>query len=155
MRTAILGIGNLLMEDEGFGIHVVREVAQRSDLPADVEVIDGGTSGLELLPQLHEVDHLIIIDAVRSGQLPGSILCLKGEQIPAFLKTVLSSHQTGVASVIAMMVFQGIVPSRVALFGVEPVRISLGLDLTPKVRARVLDVIKLVFEELELQICVQ
>lgn len=149
MSTAtVLGIGNLLLSDDGAGVHAVKRLVQRYELDDGVKVVDGGTAGMELLPELEGVDDLIVIDAVRTGQPPASIVRLGGDQVPAFFKTKLSPHQTGLSDVLAALAFKGSRPARIVLIGVEPVTLSLGMELSPEVKARLDEVVSLVVAEL-------
>jgi hydrogenase maturation protease len=144
----VLGIGNVLMQDEGVGVHAVKALVQHYDLAENVEVVDGGTTGMELLPLLEGVDHLIVVDAIRVGQPPASVVRLGGAQVPAFFKTKLSPHQIGLSDVLAALAFKGSAPGHVVLIGVEPLQLSLGLELSPEVKARLGEVVNLVVAEL-------
>lgn len=147
-RTVVLGIGNVLMSDEGVGVHAVKTLVQQYELAEDVEAIDGGTTGMELLPELEGVDLLLIIDAIRIGQSPATVVRLEGDQVPAFFKTKLSPHQVGLSDVLAALAFKGSAPGRVVLIGVQPVTLSLGMELSPEVKARLDEVVSLAVAEL-------
>ncbi len=147
-KVVVLGIGNVLLSDEGVGVHAVKALAQQYDLADDVHVVDGGTTGMELVPELDEVEHLIVIDALRIGQPPASIVRLEGDQVPAFFKTKLSPHQVGLSDVLAALAFKGSAPSHVVLIGVQPVTLSLGFELSHAVKARLDEVVSLVVSEL-------
>lgn len=148
IRIVVLGIGNVLMQDEGVGVHAAKALLQHYDLAENVEVVDGGTTGMELLPLLEGVDHLIVVDAIRVGQPPASVVRLEGDQVPAFFKTKLSPHQIGLSDVLAALAFKGSAPGHVVLIGVEPVQLSLGLELSPEVKAHLDEVVNLVVAEL-------
>ncbi|MGE5546172.1 MAG: HyaD/HybD family hydrogenase maturation endopeptidase [Solirubrobacterales bacterium] len=136
MRVVVLGIGNILMSDEGVGVHAVTELAQRYDLPEGVEVLDGGTAGMDCLDQIAEVDLLLIADCMRSpGKAPGTITRLADEQINAWFKTKISPHQVGLSDVLAALNFHGIPPKSVVLVGVQPESFETCMELTPTVRA--------------------
>ena len=147
-RAVILGIGNVLLSDEGVGVHVIKALAQRLEDTSEVEIVDGGTAGMELLPLLERADHLIVVDAIRCGQPPASIVRLEGGQVPAYFKTKLSPHQVGLSDVLAALTFKGTVPGRVVLIGVQPVKLSLGMELSPEVKACLEEVVSLVLAEL-------
>jgi hydrogenase maturation protease len=147
-RVLVLGIGNELLSDEGVGIHALRSFAARHALPEDVEVVDGGTTGMELLPQLEGVELLVVVDAVRAGQPPASIVRLDGDRVPAYFKTKLSPHQVGLSDLLAALAFKGTAPKRVVLIGVQPVSLSVGLELSPEVEARLDEVVGLIVSEL-------
>lgn len=148
MRVVILGIGNVLMTDEGVGVHAVEALQRRYLLPDNVEVVDGGTTGMELLPDLQGADQLIVIDAVRVGREPGAVVRMEGDEVPAFFKTKLSPHQVGLSDVLAALRFSGQEPSRVVLIGVQPVSLGMAMELSPGVAAKMDEVLALVTAEL-------
>jgi hydrogenase maturation protease len=147
-KAIVLGIGNVLLSDEGVGVHAVKALVQQYNLGKDVEVVDGGTTGMELLPDLEGADHLVVIDAIRAGQPRASVVRLEGDQVPAFFKTKISPHQVGLSDVLAALAFKGHAPAHVVLIGVQPVTLSLGMNLSPEVNARLDDVLTLVVREL-------
>ena len=136
-RVVVLGIGNTLLADEGVGVHAARALEQGFALPAGVEVIDGGTAGMELLGPLAGVDLLLVLDAVKSGRAPASLVLLEGDEVPAFFRAKLSQHQVSICDVLAGLEFEGAAPRELLLVGVEPVSMELSLSLTPAVAARV------------------
>ena len=145
-KVILLGIGNLILRDEGVGVHVVRELEERK-LPLGVEVIDGGTATMDLLSVIYEAESIIVIDALRSGGKPGTIYrCLPQDLMDA-VDRPLSLHQVGLLDVLAMARQLGGHAS-VVIIGVEPKEISWGMELTPEVRAAVPKVIKAIFREL-------
>jgi len=145
-KVILLGIGNLILRDEGVGVHVVRELEERK-LPLGVEVIDGGTATMDLLSVIYEAESIIVIDALRSGGKPGTIYrCLPQDLMDA-VDRPLSLHQVGLLDVLAMARQLGGHAS-VVIIGVEPKEISWGMELTPEVSAAVPKVIKAIFKEL-------
>jgi len=147
-KVVVLGVGNLLMADEGVGVHCVDALASGYRFPASVRCIDGGTSTQELLADLEDLDHLIIIDAVASGAAPGALLRLEGDALPHAFTTKLSPHQIGISDLLATLTFIGRAPRRVVLFGVEPERLSLDLSLSATVAARLPELCARVLAEL-------
>lgn len=129
----VLGLGNMILRDEGVGVRAVERLAERYRLPEDVELLDGGTIGLGLLPYLEGVTHLLIIDTVQHGQSPGAIVRLQNEQIPQALALKLSMHQAGLQELLAALSLQGHLPPQVVLWGVEPQAIEPGLELSEPV----------------------
>ena len=120
-KTLILGIGNLLWADEGFGIRAVEELAATWSFPDDVRILDGGTQGLYLLPFLEEADILVVFDAVDYGLAPGTIKVVEGDEVPAFMGAKkVSLHQTGFQDVIATSILMGHCPEKLLLVGVQP-----------------------------------
>lgn len=147
-KVVILGVGNLLMTDEGLGVHAVTALEQGYAFPESVRCVDGGTSTQELLGDLEDLDHLIVLDAVSSGSAPATMIRLEGTDVPAQFTTKLSPHQIGIADLLAMLTFTGHAPKRVLLLGVEPEILKLGMELSPKVAARVPELCAQVIEEL-------
>lgn len=135
-KAVVLGIGNVLLSDEGVGVHAIKALARRYDLPGEVEIVDGGTAGMELLPQLEGIGELIVVDAVRAGQPPAAIVRLEGDRLPAYFRTKLSPHQMGLSDVLAALAFRASAPGRVVLIGVQPVTLMPGLELSTEVSAR-------------------
>lgn len=148
MRIVVLGVGNTLLSDEGIGVRAIEKLQQDYILPPEVVVIDGGTTGMEMLEDLSKCDHIIIVDAVRGGKAPASIIRLAGEQVPVFFKTKLSPHQIGLSDVLATLAFIGEQPGGVTIYGVEPVSLETGMALTPQVEARLPELMELVVTEL-------
>ena len=138
-RILILGIGNVLWADEGFGVRCVEALADRWRLPARVRLLDGGTQGLYLLPFLEEADALIVFDAVDYGLAPGTLKVVEGDDVPAFLGArKMSLHQTGFQDVIATATLMGYCPARLVLIGCQPVELEdYGGGLRPAVAARI------------------
>lgn len=138
-RILILGIGNLLWADEGFGVRAVEELARSFEFPANVTVMDGGTQGLALIPYIREADVLVIFDAVDYGRQPGEILLVNDAEVPKFLGAKkLSLHQTGFQEVLALAELMGNYPERVLLIGVQPAQLEdYGGSLSPEVKAQI------------------
>lgn len=135
MRIVVLGVGNILLSDEGVGVRAVERLRREYRLPPEVEVIDGGTSAMEMLDDLACADHLIIVDAVRSGKPPGTMVRIAGDAVPVFFKTKLSPHQIGLSDVLATLTLTGEQPGGVTVIGMEPVSLATGMALTPQVEA--------------------
>ncbi|MBN8631050.1 MAG: HyaD/HybD family hydrogenase maturation endopeptidase [Rhodobacterales bacterium] len=120
-RILILGIGNVLWADEGFGVRCVEQMAGQLSFPPHVRVLDGGTQGLYLLPFLEEADALIVFDAVDYGLPPGTMKIVEGDEVPAFMGAKkMSLHQTGFQDVIATARLMGYCPERLLLIGCQP-----------------------------------
>ncbi|MFZ5446267.1 MAG: HyaD/HybD family hydrogenase maturation endopeptidase [Myxococcota bacterium] len=147
--VVVLGVGNVLMSDEGVGVHAVTSLEQRYDFPEGVRCVDGGTSTQELLGDLEGLDHLIVIDAVSAGAEPGALVRLDGEAVPKAFTTKLSPHQVGISDLLATLTLIGRAPKNVVLFGVEPERLTLDLSLSPRIAARVPELCAQVVAELE------
>lgn len=121
MRVLILGIGNVLWADEGFGVRCVERLADLHGFPEGVRLLDGGTQGLYLLPFLEEADHLIVFDAVDYGLEPGTLKIVRNDEVPAFMGAKkMSLHQTGFQDVIATARLMGYCPDDLLLIGCQP-----------------------------------
>ena len=145
----ILGIGNLLFSDEGFGIHVVKNLKENYSFPPNVSVLDGGVLGLNLLGYISEADYLIVIDAVRNGGQPGSLYRLEGEAIPARFRAKNSLHQVDFLEALTLCQALDKVPEAVIL-GVEPGDIeTLSVELTSATVGKIDAIIVMVLKELD------
>lgn len=138
-RILVLGIGNMLWADEGFGIRVVEALDRDFALPDHVGVMDGGTQGLYLLPHIENLDALIIVDAIDYGLAPGTFRTLRGAEVPAFLGAhKMSLHQTGFQDVLATAQLMDRCPRDLVLIGVQPAVLDdYGGGLTDIVAAQV------------------
>jgi hydrogenase maturation protease len=136
-QTLVLGLGNILLGDEGVGIRVVERLQQLYNLPDEVQVLDGGTLGLELLPFVEDADRLLVVDALELGAEPGTVARLEGHEVPAFLGVKVSPHQVGLADLMAVTRLRGHFPERLVLWGVQPEVIAVGVELSPVVAAQV------------------
>ncbi len=147
-KTLILGVGNLLLSDEGVGLRVVERLAAAYDLPEGVQTLDGGTLGLDLLYYLEGVENLLIIDAVEMGKEPGTLVRLEGDEVPAFLSVKVSPHQIGIPDMLFAAKLKGLYPRNVVLLGVQPGVLDAGLTLSPPVAAQVDALVEKAVEEL-------
>lgn len=136
-KTVLLGIGNTLWADEGFGPQVLARLQQRGDVPPGVDLVDGGTQGLYLLPLVQDAERMVVFDAVDFHQAPGSLVVLRDDEIPAFFgQRPLSLHQTGFTDVLAAAALTGRLPRAITLVGVQYENIDTwGGGLTPTVIA--------------------
>ncbi len=157
LRVLVVGVGNILLKDEGVGVHVVNRLLELS-LPGDVEVIDGGTAGLDIL-LLHEgVDKLVVIDAMRTGKKPGTIYkgrfkAGESEELAWIFgqsaKSKISLHQVGLIDALAAAEKMNRAPKEIVIIGVEPGQWDYGLELTGLVARSVPEIVKKVLEETE------
>lgn len=149
----VLYVGNPLMGDDGIGPAIARALVGAPDEPVPlssthrepqtyalpgVELVDGGTSGMELLPAILDSDELILIDAVTlPDATPGDVIVLEGDQIPRLRKTKLSPHQVGLLDLLSAAKFMGHDPRYLAVVGIAPKKADLGVGLSPVVEASV------------------
>ncbi len=147
-RVVVLGVGNLLLKDEGIGVHIAQAL-QGTPSPADVEleVVDGGT-----LPDaplaFEDVDKLIVVDAVQAGGEPGAIYHFHYEDIEPADKVLTSLHQISLLENVWLMDKFSRRPREVVIIGIEPEDMNWGLELSEKVKKRVPQIIKIVMEEI-------
>jgi hydrogenase maturation protease len=149
MRVVILGIGNILLGDEGVGVRAVEAIERDYRLPEGVVAIDGGCSAMELLEDLEHLDGLIVVDAVYAGQAPGDLVVLEGDEVSKFFRSRMSPHQVGLSDVLASLELTGRAPARLKIVGVKPLSMDLSLDLTPAVAARLPAMIDIVAATLD------
>lgn len=133
----VLGLGNILLGDEGVGVRVVERLQELYDFSQGVQVMDGGTLALDLLPYVEDADRLLVVDAVDMGAEAGTTVRIVDEQVPVFLSTKVSPHQMGLADILAAARLRGHFPSELVLWGVQPGVIDTSLELSPPVAAQV------------------
>ncbi|MCB1438591.1 MAG: HyaD/HybD family hydrogenase maturation endopeptidase [Nitratireductor sp.] len=143
-RVLVLGIGNLLWADEGFGVRTVEELHRCYRFPANVRLMDGGTQGIYLVQHIRETDILVVFDAVDYGLEPGTMKLVEGDEVPRFLGAKkVSLHQTGFQEVLAMAEMMGDYPKHLLLIGVQPVELEdYGGSLRPQVKDKIEPAIK-------------
>ena len=130
---SLIGVGNILMKDEGVGVHAVNAFQERYAVPDSVEIVDGGSAGLDLLEYFEGRDKVLIVDAVDFGREPGYIDTLENEAIPARFGAKASMHHLGLLEVISVSNLMGALPKEVCLIGIQPKTIELGLDMTQEI----------------------
>ena len=136
-KTLVLGVGNKLMSDEGIGVHAIERLASKYKLPEEVQVLDGGTLGLDLLYYLEGIENLLIVDAAETGKEAGTMIRLEDDEVPAFMSIKISPHQMGVPDMLAAAKMKDIYPKRLVLWGIQPDVITLSLDLSPALASKV------------------
>ncbi len=134
-KILVLGIGNILNSDEGVGVHAVQVMQAESDRLPAVDLVDGGTLGLSLLPWVESASHLLILDAVDGGQPPGTVIELLRHQIPVFANLKLSQHQMTFQEVLGLAQARDKLPPQLHLVGVQPASLETGVELSPQVAA--------------------
>jgi hydrogenase maturation protease len=145
MKTLILGVGNLLLKDEGVGIHAIQAL-EKEDLPSGVTLMDGGTGGLHLLSWLQGYDRIIMIDATLDNNPPGTIRLIYPRYASDF-PPLMSAHEIGLRDMIEAMTLTGNLPE-ILLIVISAADISeVGTDLSPEVEAVVPDIVKVVKKE--------
>jgi hydrogenase maturation protease len=147
--TLVLGLGNILLGDEGVGVRVIERLLERYECPEGVRVMDGGTLGLDLLPYLEDAARLLVVDAVEARKPPGTLVRLTGEQVPLFLDAAkVSPHQEGLQDLLAVAALKGYLPTEVVFWGAQIEALGVGLELSPAVAAQLDALTGKVLEEL-------
>lgn len=147
-KILILGVGNLLLKDDGFGVHAVREI-EKSALPENVHLLEAGTVSHQFLPLFNESDYLLVVDAVDAGDTPGSIYKFSPEDVTYSKEQKLSLHQMSLLDVLGMASLTGRVP-KTLIFGVQPEDVSSwSLELSDAVRGAIPKIKELIFAELK------
>lgn len=131
---AVLGVGNVLLSDEGFGVRVVQHLMKYYDFTPPIRLIDGGTLGWDLLNFLQGVEKLIIVDAIDGKAIPGTFFVLKNEEVKAYFKRKVSGHEAGIQEVLAWFELFGKPIKEVTVIGVQPQSLETGLELTPLIK---------------------
>jgi len=147
-RAVVIGAGNPLLGDDGFGLAVLAVLRDGWDLPPDVELVDGGTWGMSLLPAIESADALIIIDAINVGWPPGTPVVLEREEIPRLFGVKLSAHQVDLREALAAAELRGNLPLRSVAIGAQPLSLETGMSLSEPVAARVASTAELVVARL-------
>ncbi|MCF4007185.1 HyaD/HybD family hydrogenase maturation endopeptidase [Corynebacterium uropygiale] len=158
-HITVLAVGNPILHDDGTGQAILaalrgqpedtwmpdaagrrdgtaREAGVADSLPAGVQCVDGGISGMELLPVLEDATHLLLLDAI-AGKEPGEVVVLTGDQLPRLREASLSPHQVGLLDLLSAARLLGAEPEEVAAVGIVPERVDPGVGLSPAVAARV------------------
>ncbi len=144
----VLGLGNILLEDEGLGVRALEAIQRRYLAPPEVELLDGGTTGMGLLDQMSQREHLLVLDAVRSDEPPGTLIRLAGEDVPVYFSQRATPHQIGLADVLATLTLSDEQPGHIVILGMVPSSLELTLDLSADVNARLENLIQAALEEL-------
>ena len=151
-RIVVLGIGNLLWADEGFGVRCIEALQRRWEFAEHVQLIDGGTQGLYLIQHVQEADALLIFDAIDYGLEPGTLKEVRDDEVPRFMGAKkMSLHQTGFQEVIAASSLTGKLPEELLLIGVQPEELDdYGGSLRPVVKARLDEAVAMAVAQLQL-----
>lgn len=147
-RDVVVGLGNPLMTDDGIGLAALARLRDEWEIAPAVELVDGGTWGMNLLPVIESARRLLLIDAIRSGMPPGTESVLSREEIPRFLATKLSPHQIDLREVLAIAELRGTLPQETIAIGLEPSLVELGTVLSPPVEAKLDRLVALAIEQL-------
>jgi len=150
MKTLIFGAGNLLLSDEGFGVHFIQYLQKQYNFPEDVELYDGGTLGIMVAHMLEDADQVYLVDVIDAAGEPGKICRYeKDDFMMGMLPIKMSPHQIGIQEVLALSELRDRCPERISLFGVIPQSYEAGVELSPLLAERVPELAELVVAELQ------
>lgn len=148
MSILVLGLGNILLMDEGLGVRAMEAFEAAYDVPDGVSVVDGGTCGMDMLDLIASHEHLIAVDAVKTGAPATTRVTLRGDEVPAYFRGKLSPHQLGLSDLLASLRLQGEEPKSVTLIGCVPLALGTGLMLSAEIEAVIPDMVARIVEEL-------
>jgi hydrogenase maturation protease len=137
----VIGLGNPLMGDDGLGLAALERLAADWVLPPTIELVDGGTWGLNLLHRIEAAGQVLFLDAVNAGREPGEPVELERDELPRMLGLKLSPHQIDLREVLAVAELRGTVPSTIACLGLQPASVEMRTALSPVLQARLDDLV--------------
>lgn len=144
----VLGMGNILLQDEGLGIRALEALQRDYALPPDVELLDGGTTGMGLLDDIGGREHVLVLDAVQTGEPPGTLVAMRGDRVPVYFGIRVTPHQLGLSDVLATLEVSGEQPGSVTVLGLVPQSLELSLELSAAIEAKLPELIDLAVNEL-------
>lgn len=149
-KLSVIGIGNILLRDDGIGIHIINEL-QKEKFKNNIDLIDGGTSTLDLLGYFVENDKIIIVDSLKGGHPPGTIYKITPEELGSYIKANSSLHDVQVLDIVKQANFMGHFP-KVTIIGIEPEEIFYDMDLSETLNNEIPNIINIIKEEINHEI---
>lgn len=131
--TVVIGLGNPIMGDDGVGLAALARLGELWQVPRDVELVDGGTWGMNLLPVIEDAGRVVLLDAIDTGAAPGTRATLERAHLPRYLALKISPHQVDLRDVLALAELRGTLPEHTVALGVQPERVEMGVGLSPRV----------------------
>jgi hydrogenase maturation protease len=135
-RVLVLGVGNVLLEDEGLGVRALEVLQRRYRAPPGLEWLDGGTTGMGLLDIISDCEHLLVLDAVQTGAAPGTLVKMTNQEVPVYFGLRVTPHQLGLSDVLATLELTGEQPDSVTVLGLVPESMELSLELSAGIQSR-------------------
>jgi hydrogenase maturation protease len=148
-RTIVIGLGNPLMGDDGLGLAALEQLRAGYEIPDDVELVDGGTWGMNLLPVIEDAGRVLLMDAIDVNAAPGTLIRLERERLPRYLATKISPHQVDLRDVLALAELRGTLPADTLALGLQPASVELRDSLSDVVRRQVDNLVAVVAQELD------
>jgi hydrogenase maturation protease len=139
----VLGLGNILLSDEGIGVHTINAIKEQYDFMPAVNIVDGGTMGLDLLPLFQNADRILVIDAVDFKRSAGHIGVIEGDAIPSVLNAKLSAHHIGLSDLLFTAKLMRAKPPEICLIGIQPKSLDVGLEMTEEMKSKIASIIDL------------
>lgn len=149
VKISLIGLGNLLLGDEGVGVHAVEALKKNYEFPEEIRLLDGGTLGLDLLHLIEGVEKVLFVDAVDVKREPGTIAVIQGEDLPSLLEPKLSLHHVGLSDLLFASGFLGTRPAEIVLVGIQPETMEIGLELSKTIQGRFDRLLETVLEKLQ------
>ena len=146
--VTVLGIGNVILQDEGFGVRAAELLREKYDFPPEVQIIDGGTLGAELLGVITGTERLLVLDSVNGGKEAGTLFRFENETIAAHFQDKLSVHEVGIQDVLTTLSVTGRAIPDVVVLGAQPYAVGAGVALTPAMEALLPEIERRALEEL-------
>lgn len=146
--TLVLALGNPLMGDDGFGLRVLERLRERCREHPALLLADGGTWGMNLLPDIESAGRLLLIDAVNVGETPGTLVRLERHDLPRFFALKISPHQVDMKEVLALAELRGTLPEDTVAIGVQPASVELRHGLSTEVEARIEQTVEAILRQL-------
>ncbi len=147
-EVLVLGLGNTFRQDDGLGVRAVERLLQRYELPAEVRVRVGAVLGVHLLTDLEGVQHLIVVDAIRANNPPGTLIRLEGEEVPHMFTARVSLHEMALSELLALAEVFGFRPPHIVALGLVPASMGMGPDLSPEIAERLDMLVEAVWDEI-------
>lgn len=135
----LLGVGNILLSDEGVGVHVVNEMRQDYTFTPEINIVDGGTMGMELLSYMRGMKKLLLVDAVQGGEAPGTVYEFLHQETETYFTEHISVHEVGMQDILRIRALQEDPLDDAVVIGVEPMSLDIGLEPTPLVQQAIPD----------------
>ena len=147
-KICVIGLGNILLKDEGVGVHAVEALKKKYGFPEEVRLLDGGTLGLDLLHLIEGMDRVLFVDAVDLKKEPGTIALIEDQDLPSFLGPKLSMHHVGLSDLLFASSFRGTRPAEIVLVGIQPETLEVGLQISKTVMDRFEKLLQVIVEKL-------
>lgn len=147
--VCVIGIGNILLQDDAVGLYVTETMKECYGFEPQIDLLDGGTSGLDLLPVIEGYEKVLFVDAVDAGRPPGAIVLIEGDAIPSFLAVHGSVHHVGLSDLLFAATMAGSLPAEVCLAGIQPASVDIGLGMTEILKRSLGSLLTTVLERLQ------